>query len=198
MNFLAEWAKNGQEALSKIASYNYDAIVLDVNMPIMGGKELLMKLRKRWKNTPIIALTSNSMLTDKLEMFDLWVDDYMTKPFEIQELVVRIKAVGKRSDVIVDTTQTIGSVEINFSTHKIFVSGEEIYFPHKQYLIVEYLSKNLWYPKNKLQIMEYVWGEQEENLELKSTTLESHIYSIRAKLGKQFIKTRKGVGYIIE
>lgn len=89
-------------------------------------------------------------------------------------------------------------VEINFTKKKIFHCWEEILFSHKMYLIIEFLMKNISYPQNKTKIMEYVWWEQEENLEFNSTTLESHIYAIRKKLWKDFIKTVKGVWYIIE
>lgn len=197
-NIMAEWAWNGQEALLKACEYHYDVIVLDVNMPIMNGKEFLQEYRKKGKSTAIIALTSNGLLEDKIEMFELWVDDYLTKPFETQELLLRIKALTKRSEHIEDDQKEMWDISINYSCSKIYIKGEEVYVPHKQYLIIEYLSKNLWYPKSKVQIMEYVWGEAEENLELDSTTLESHIYALRKKLGKDFIKTLKGVWYIIE
>ena len=197
-NYLAEWAWNWKEALDKLYKTNYDIIILDINMPIMNGKEFLLKLKKLWKNIPVIALTSDSLLSDKIEMFDLGVLDYMTKPFEIEELVVRLKSILKRWVVILDDKKIIWNIEINYSSNKVFLNWEVLSFPYKQYLIIEYLSKNFGYPKNKLNIMEYVWWEAEENLEFNSTTLESHIYIIRKKLGKNFIKTIKGIGYIIE
>jgi DNA-binding response OmpR family regulator len=133
------------------------------------------------------------MLQDKLEMFELWVDDYMTKPFEVEELVVRLRSILRRWEIKIDNQQIINDVKINFSKKKIFYKEEEILFSHKMYLIIEFLSKNIWYPQNKAKIMEYVWWEQEENLEMNSTTLESHIYAIRKKLWKDFIKTVKGI-----
>jgi two-component system response regulator QseB len=167
-------------------------------MPVMDGKQFLIEMRKQWKTTPIIALTSDWLLEDKLIMFDLWADDYMTKPFEIEELIARIKSVLKRWEKKNYEKIIIWNIEINFSSNKIKLKSEEINFPHKQFLIIEYLIKNIWYPQNKVKIMEYVWWEAEENLEFNSTTLESHIYAIRKKLWKQFIKTVKGVWYIIE
>jgi len=208
-NFLAEWVLHGKEALEKIRKNSYDAVVLDINLPIMNGKEFLKILRSSWNNIPVIALTSDSLLSDKLEVFELWVDDYMTKPYEIDELVMRLKAILKRTEKIIEDKVIIQKFEINFSKSKIFTSPQpsplqereqkiEINFPHKQYLIIEYLAKNKWFPIAKIKLMEYVWGEAEENLEFNSTTLESHIYAIRKKLGKSFVKTIKWVGYIIE
>ena len=206
-NFVAEWVLHWKEALEKIRKNSYDAVVLDINLPVMNGKEFLKILRSSWNNIPVIALTSDSLLSDKLEVFELWVDDYVTKPFEIDELVMRLKAILKRTEKIIEDKIIIWDFEINFSKSKIFTSHQpsslqeqklEISFPHKQYLIIEYLAKNKWFPITKIKLMEYVWGEAEENLEFNSTTLESHIYAIRKKLGKGFIKTIKWVGYIIE
>ncbi|PZM86676.1 hypothetical protein DLH72_00305 [Candidatus Gracilibacteria bacterium] len=150
------------------------------------------------KNIPVIALTSNSMLEDKLEIFDLGVDDYMTKPFEIDELLARLKSILKRSEKKIENLKEIGDLVINFSSKKIFFKQEEVNLTYKQYLLIEFLAKNFGYPQTKIKIMEYVWGENEENLEFNSTTLESHIYSLRKKFGKDFIKTIKGIGYIME
>lgn len=197
-NYLAEWAFCWEEAIKKIYSSNYDAIILDINMPIMDWREFLKKIRQDWKNIPVIALTSNSMLEDKLEIFDLWVDDYMTKPFEIDELLARLKSILKRSEKKIENLKEIWDLVINFSSKKIFFKQEEVNLTYKQYLLIEFLAKNFWYPQTKIKIMEYVWWENEENLEFNSTTLESHIYSLRKKFWKNFIKTIKWIWYIME
>lgn len=196
--FTVDTAPNWLEALDKVVWNTYDTIVLDINMPFLNWKDFTKKLRASWKNIPIIALTSNSLLDDKLEMFDLWVDDYMTKPFELKELFVRINALVKRKWNIIEEKIIIWDFEINISKHKVYKNSKEIEFWNKEYLIIEFLAKNRWYPKNKTQLLLSVWWEAEENLELSSTTLESHISTIRKKLAKSFIKTIKWVGYIIE
>lgn len=196
--YLAEIAINWKEALEKVWYSDYDCIILDVNMPIMNGREFIKNLRINLNNSPVIALTSNSTLDDKIEMFDLWVDDYLVKPFELKELEMRIIALSKRKNKEINDKILIKDIEINFSKHKIFQQNIEIDFSNKEYLIIEFLAKNKWYPKSKIQILENVWWESEENLELSSTTMESHISTIRKKLWSDFIKTIKGTGYIIE
>lgn len=196
-SYLAESAQNGKIALEKINNTQFDAIILDVNMPVMWWKEFLQTLRRNNNSTPVIALTSDSMLQDKLEMFELWTDDYLTKPFEIEELVARLKSLLKRGENKIDDEKIAGDLKINYSKNKIYFKNEEINFPNKQYLILEFLMKNIWYPQNKLKIMEYVWWEAEENLELNSTTLESHIYAIRKIIWKDILKTVKWTWYII-
>jgi DNA-binding response OmpR family regulator len=138
------------------------------------------------------------MLQDKLEMFELWVDDYLTKPFEIEELVARLKSLLKRWEQKIDDEKISWNLKINYSKNKIYFKNNEVNFPHKQYLILEFLMNNIWYHQNKVKIMEYVWWEAEENLDLNSTTLESHIYAIRKIIGKDIINTVKGIWYIIE
>lgn len=197
-HFVCDFCVDWKEAIQKVSMQKYDAIVLDNNMPRMTGKEFLAALRKDKNSTPVIVLTSDSQMNDKLSMFDLWADDYMTKPFEIEELVARLKAIGKRKGILTDTVCRFSEYTINYSKWKIFKNDCEIFFPHKQYLILEFLTQNINYTQSKIKIMEYVWWEQEEHLELDSTTLESHIYAIRKKLGKNVISTIKGMWYIIE
>jgi two-component system response regulator QseB len=197
-SYIAETAMNWKEALDKLRYTDYDCIILDVNMPVMNWKEFMQNFRNTWKSSPVIALTSNSTLDDKVEMFDLWVDDYLTKPFELRELEMRIKALSKRKEKQVQDELIIWDIKIDFSKHKVFLSELELELSNKQYLIIEFLARNKWYPKTKVQILEHVWWEAEENLELSSTTLESHISTLRKKLGSDFIKTIKWTGYIIE
>ena len=196
--FLAEWAFNWVDALLKISLNKYDLLILDVNMPIMWGREFMKNLREKVNNIPVIALTSNSMIDDKLEMFDLWVDDYLTKPFELKELEARIKALLKRKEKKIEKIIEVWEIKIDLDNHKVYKNKKEIDFWNKHFLIIEFLSKNKWIIKSKVQILGKVWWEAEENLDLNSTTLEAHISVVRKKLDKNFIKTVKGAWYIIE
>lgn len=196
--YVAEWAIHWEEALFKVSESGYDVIILDVNLPIMNGKEFLKKVREKWNTTPVIALTSNSMLEDKLELFNLWVDDYLTKPFELLELEARLQSLFKRKEKMIEEKTKIWDLEIDYIRHKIIQWGKEIAVSNKEYLIIEFLTKNRGVPKNKVEIFEYVWWEREENLDMSSVTLEAHISYIRKKFGKNIIKTIKWVWYVIE
>lgn len=196
--YLAETAINWKDWLDKVIYWDYELIILDVNMPVMNWKEFMINMRKLSKNIPVIALTSNSLLDDKIEMFDLWVLDYMTKPFEFRELEARIKSLLKRKETIVDDILIIWDIKIDFSKHKVYKNNIEVLLSVKEYLIIEFLSRNKSYPKTKLEILEHVWWEAEENLELSSTTMEAHISMIRRKLWTEFIKNIRWIGYIIE
>jgi DNA-binding response OmpR family regulator len=197
-SYVAEWAFNGEEALTKMATSSYDVVILDINLPLLNGKDFLKILREKWNKVPVIALTSNSMLEDKLEVFDLWADDYLTKPFELLELEARVNAIFSRKDKVMEQKVLVWDLEINLSKHKIFKGNEEVNISNKEFLIIEFLAKNAGIPRNKTEILEYAWGEREDNLNFSSVTLEAHISYIRKKFGKDFIKTIKWVGYVID
>jgi DNA-binding response OmpR family regulator len=195
---LIEWAVHGEEALEKLEKASYDGIILDINLPVMDGREFLKELRKKDKNTPVIALTSNSMLSDKLQVFDLWADDYLTKPFELLELEARVNSLGRRKEKEIEEIIEIWNVKIDIMKHKVFKWTKEVEVWNKEFLIIEFLMKNKWIPKSKPEIFEFAWGEREENLNFDSITLEVHISYIRKKFWRDFIKTIKGVWYVIE
>ncbi|EKE30086.1 MAG: two component transcriptional regulator, winged helix family protein [uncultured bacterium (gcode 4)] len=197
-NIVAEEAVNGQEALQKTGQTEYDCIILDINMPVMDWKEFLKSLRAQKVDTPVLALTSNSMLDDKVELFNIWADDYLTKPFELEELLVRVKALFRRRSEIIEDKINVKDIEIDILHHKVYKDWKAISLTNKEYLIIEYLSINRWIPKNKTDLLEKVWWEQEETLDLSSVTLEAHISVVRKKLWKDLIKTIKWVGYVIE
>ena len=195
---VVEWAVHWKEALEHLQKNFFDIIVLDINLPVMNGKEFLSLLRNTGNTTPVIALTSNSMLEDKLEVFSLWVDDYLTKPFELLELEARILALYKRKDKIIEEVFTLWDVQVDVVRHIVTLKWKEVELGNKEFLIVEFLAKNRGVPKSKSDIFQYAWWEREETLNFDSITLEVHISYIRKKLGKNFIKTIKWVGYVIQ
>jgi DNA-binding response OmpR family regulator len=195
--YIAEWVSNGAQWLERLKSHSFDVIILDINMPVMNGKDFIQRLRIQWESIPVLALTSDSLLEDKIEMFDLGVDDYLVKPFEFDELYVRLKVLSKRKWEIIKNIIEIWDISIDIDASKVFINKIEVFFQNKQYWIIRYLVKNRGYPKNKLEIMAYAWGEKEENLQFNTVALESHIYLIRKRLGKDFIKTVKWIWYLI-
>ena len=194
--YTAEWAVHGAEALEKLYA-NYDIIILDVNMPIMDGRKFLQTMREKGVQCPVITLTSNSMIDDKLEIFDLGADDYMTKPFDMRELEARIIALARRKEKTIEELIEVGPYTIDTGKH-IIRRGESIMeISNKEFGILEFLGRNKWYPKSKSSILEAVWGIREESLNFNSITLEAHISTIRKKLGKDTIETIKWVWYQI-
>lgn len=192
----AEGAVHGQEAfLMPISSY--DVIILDINMPIMDGREFMQKLRANSIMTPVIVLTSNNDIEDKISLFEIGADDYITKPFDMRELEMRVLSLSRRRSKIIENEIIIWDVVISLSKHKVSKNCEVIELTNKEYAILEFLARNKWFPKTKTDILEAVWGLRESELNFDSITLEVHISSLRKKLGKDIVETIKWVGYMI-
>jgi DNA-binding response OmpR family regulator len=164
----------------------------------MNGKEFLTELRKINTTIPVLVLTSNSLVWDKVDALDIGADDYLTKPFEMDELLARTRALTRRKWVIVSNEVCIWDVSIDMSHGKVFLGWNELEMSAKEYKIIAFLTENRSFSKTKEEILEAVWWEKEEFLPLSSTTLETHISGIRKKLGKDFIKTNRNIGYVIE
>lgn len=160
-------------------------------MPIMDGRTFISELRKSGYQTPVIVLTSNSLIDDKVTMFDLGADDYVVKPFEMRELEARIIALGRRRTQSIDQIIEFGEYSIDIGRKIVKKAGKQVELSHKEYGIIEYLSRNKTYPKSKLEILEAVWGIREAELAMDSVTLEVHISAIRKRLGKSVITTLK-------
>lgn len=196
---MGEWVQDGTEALKKLTHTKYNGILLDLEMPNMDGKTFMKELKKREHIPPVIVLTSFGQLEDKLDLFELGAQDYLTKPVEIEELIARMSIIAKRETWKTDSlSYQWNGIKLDTLEGKVYIDEESINLPRKQFLILEYLLRHVWHPQNKADIMEYVWWETEENLEFSSTTLESHIYALRKKLPKEMIQTLKGFGYVIE
>lgn len=194
--YTAEGAIHWQEALTMLHAH-YDIIILDMNMPIMDGKTFIAQLRKSGNQTPVIVLTSNSLIDDKITMFDLGADDYVVKPFEMRELEARVIALARRKEKTIEEIIQFSGYTIDIG-RKIIKKWEQIIeLSHKEYWIIEYLARNIGYPKSKMEILEAVWWLREAELAMDSVTLEAHISTIRKKLWKSIITTLKWTWYLV-
>lgn len=194
--YTAEGATHWQEALTMLHAH-YDIIILDMNMPIMDGKTFIAQLRKSGNQTPVIVLTSNSLIDDKITMFDLGADDYVVKPFEMRELEARVIALARRKEKTIEEIIQFSGYTIDIG-RKIIKKWEQIIeLSHKEYWIIEYLARNIGYPKSKMEILEAVWWLREAELAMDSVTLEAHISTIRKKLWKSIITTLKWTWYLV-
>ena len=191
-------AADGLEALDVIYDRNIDLIVADIMMPNMDGYELLKRLRSEGYKTPIILLTAKQAFEDKQEGFDSGTDDYMTKPVNYDELLLRIKALMRRSNIAAERKITIGTVTVDSATYTVTAQTGSLELPKKEF---ELLYKMLSYPGmifTKMQLLEDIWGFDSESTE---DTVKTHISRLRNKLSDVTeieIVTLKGLGYKAE
>ncbi|MFT8312768.1 MAG: response regulator transcription factor [Clostridium sp.] len=188
-----ETAYDGQEALQKIEIDKFDLVLLDIMIPYLDGFDLIKFLKP--KNIPVIFLTAKDELEDKLKGFQLGADDYITKPFEYQELLARIRAVLNRNNKLTDKI-IYGDVEINLDSHEVIKNGKQIELLPKEYELLILFIHNRHIALTREVLMQKVWGYDFVG---ETRTIDAHVQRIRKKLGwKNEIKTIFKTGYRLE
>lgn len=192
-NYLTDTADNGLMALEKLQNNKYDILVLDIMMPEMDGYTMLKELPKKLK-IPTIILSARGEVYDKLEGFDLGIDDYVTKPFSPKELMARIKALAKRSKKNTLNIYKLDTLEVNFSAHTIKIDNKKIDVTPKEFEILTYLIENTNIAISREQLLSKLWGYDFFG---DDRTIDTHIKMLRNNLGKyrDHIETVRGVGY---
>lgn len=193
--YTVKTACDGAEALEIIHNGGIDLIIADIMMPNMDGYELLTAIRSEGYETPFLFLTAKETFADKAKGFELGTDDYMTKPFSSEELLWRVKALLRRSNISQEKKIIIGSVVLDSEKYAVYSDTEYIELPKKEF---ELLFKLLSYPEqifSKEQLLTSIWGITSESGE---ETIKTHISRIRNRLKNMTefdIKTIKGLGY---
>ena len=188
-------AADGQEALDAIETEYFDLIVSDIMMPIMDGYELVRRLRESGNTTPVLMITAKDAFEDMRLGFLSGTDDYMIKPINVNEMVLRVQALLRRAQMINERRQTIGNTVLEYDTFTVWTEGESILLPQKEFLL---LYKMASYPGRiftRQQLMDDIWGYQSES---NAHTVEVHIGRLRERFkdNSDFkILTIRGVGY---
>ena len=196
--FKVDSASDGQEGLELARSNKYDLILLDCNLPKLSGFEIVKKLRAEKCFTPIIILTVLGELNDKLELFNLGADDYLTKPFAFSELLARIKALLRRPRNLQGEILKIGNLELDADKFLVTRHGIRIPMSSREFALLEYLMINKGKFLSRQTILDNVW---DENADPFSNTVEVHIMNIRKKLETDtdhYIFTASNRGYKID
>ena len=193
--FTVNHVKEGKAALNHINVEPPDILILDLGLPDIDGLELLKQLRKNNSALPVLILTARDLLDDKLAGLDSGADDYITKPFELKELIARLRVFERRLSNINTNEVSIGDVTLNTSGMQTTVSGESLQLSKREYMLLKALMENAGaiLTKENLENKLYSWGE-----EIASNAIEVHIHNLRKKLPTGFIQTVHGMGYIVK
>lgn len=194
-DFAVEWLRDGESAVHGLLHEHYDAVVLDLGLPKKHGLDVLREIRSKGKTLPVLILTAQDAVEDRIAGLDAGADDYMVKPFDLDELYARIRALLRRSAGRAEPTIVYGEIEIDPAAHQVTLAGKIIELSRREYAVLLELMQNRGRVMSRTRLEEglYEWGEQVE-----SNTVEVHVHHLRKKLGSDLIRTIRGVGYMID
>ncbi len=192
--FACDVAFEGRDGLHRLESIDYDVAILDLMLPGLDGRRILARLRTQ-KTTPVLVLTARDTVEDKVALLDLGADDYLTKPFELNELLARVRALIRRAAREPAPDLTIGDVCIDTVARIVTRSGAAVDLSPKEYALVEYLALHRGELVSRSTIFEHIYDDDEDTL---SNVLDVYVSRIRKRLGADFIRTRRGEGYIVD
>lgn len=188
-------AQNGIDAIDLIKNEHIALVVLDVNMPKVNGLDVLKKIRSLHYGTPVLLLTARQGRSDVVEGFRLGADDYVTKPFGLEELILRINAILRRSGTVTSEPLRCGELLIDFDRHEVRMGDVEVDLSPTEFRLLAHLMENKNLVLSKEQLLESVWGI---DFESETTVVETYISYLRRKLGtrgSELIHTIRGVGF---
>lgn len=189
-----DWVRDGLEADLALAGEPYDVVLLDLGLPRKNGLEVLRDLRRRGDRVPVLILTAQDAVADRIAGLDAGADDYLAKPFDLDELAARIRALQRRSSGHPEPFLEVGPLRLNPATREVLLEGAPVALSTREFAVLHALLEHPGRPLSRARLEErlYGWGEQVE-----SNAIEVHVHTLRRKLGADWIRTLRGVGYVI-
>jgi DNA-binding response OmpR family regulator len=193
--FTVDWVRDGEAALAALAGEGFAAVLLDLGLPRRDGLSVLASLRSAGNAVPVMILTARDQISDKVRGLDLGADDYMVKPFDLDELAARLRALVRRSSGRADACLRHGELVIDPAARTVTLRGEAVSLTGREFDLLSVLldAAGRVLTRRVLEEQLYTWGEAVE-----SNALEVHIHHLRRKLGSELIRTVRGVGYLID
>lgn len=192
--YAVDTAYDGEEALYMYGINDYDLIILDLNIPVIDGLEVLKRIRRTDNRIKILILSARGSIPQKVEGLNLGANDYLTKPFDFLELEARIQALLRIDFVQSPSVLECGDIQINLLSRTVEVIGVPVSLTKKEYGILEYLFRHKGNIVSAETLIEHIW---DSDVDLFSNSLKYHIYSLKKKLNTPCIKNVRGQGYIL-
>lgn len=192
--YVVDWVQDGRAAEIAIESEPYALVLLDLGLPRKDGLAVLASLRNRKERVPVLILTARDAVSDRIKGLDAGADDYLVKPFDLDELAARIRAVIRRNAGRAEPLLSHGTLSLNPATHEVSHHGSQIPVSVREFALLQALLARPGAALSRAQLEErlYGWGE-----EVESNAVEVHIHNLRKKLGDNVIRTVRGIGYAI-
>ena len=192
---VVDWLKDGASGLAALGQEEFDVVLLDLGLPRMDGMAMLGRVRARSNDVPVIILTARDTLDDRVTGLDAGADDYLVKPFEIDELHARLRAVARRRAGRSRTQVVHGDLELDPVARQAKWKGEPVELRRREYDLLEMLVENAGRILSRDKLEQRLYGWQEE---VESNAVEVHVHHLRRKLDPAFIRTVRGVGYVVD
>ncbi len=189
-----DWVRDGREAELAVANGVYDLVLLDLGLPRRDGLSILRGLRAKGENVPVLIITARDAVSDRIAGLDAGADDYLVKPFDLDELSARVRAVLRRRAGRADSVMRRGNLELDTATRRVTWKGKEVTLSAREYALLEALADRPGAFLTRAQLEERLYGWDEE---IASNAVEVHIHALRRKLDPAVIRNVRGMGYTI-
>lgn len=193
--FAVDWTQDGQAAKLALETEEYALMVLDLGLPKLSGTDLLIWLRGRALKVPVLILTARDTVAARVAGLNAGADDYLIKPFDLDELIARINALLRRSAGQMTITLQHGDITLTPSTHEVKKNGKAIDLSAREFSLLHELLLHIGRVQSREQLEQHLYGWGEE---VESNSVEVHVHHLRKKLGTTLIRTLRGVGYVID
>lgn len=192
--YTVDWVRDGNAADLATTTNAYDAILLDLGLPGKSGLDLLAQWRRKQDTVPILIITARDSVEDRIVGLDTGADDYLVKPFDLNELAARLRALLRRRSGRATPVIEHGSLSLDPATHEVRLNGDPIKLSGREFALLHALLQNPGVPLSRSQLEDRLYGWNEE---IGSNAVEVHIHALRRKIGSELIRNVRGVGYMV-
>jgi len=192
--YTADWARDSNSAELAVATNEYDAILLDLGLPGRSGLELLAQWRRKRNTVPILIITARDSVEDRIAGLDTGADDYLVKPFDLNELAARLRALLRRRSGRATPVIEHGPLHLDPATHEVRLNGTAVKLSGREFALLHALLQVPGVPLSRSQLEDRLYGWEEE---IGSNAVEVHIHALRRKIGSELIRNVRGVGYMV-
>lgn len=193
--YTVDWLKDGVSADQALQTETFDLVILDIGLPKISGIKVLQNLRARGLTIPVLILTARESIEDRIKGLDSGADDYLTKPFDLYELCARLRALQRRFSSRAEPMLVHENIQLDPASHTVTLDGEAVSVSRREFALLHKLLENAGRVLSREHLTQslYGWGE-----DVDSNALEVHIHNLRKKFGQNFIRTIRGIGYMID
>lgn len=193
--YAVDWVQDGQAARLSLQAETYDLVVLDLGLPKISGLDLLKWLRGQHQGVAVLILTARDTIKDRITGLDTGADDYLVKPFDLDELIARLRALSRRGSGMANPVLEHGTLTLDPAAHQVHQADSLVDLSAREFSLLHKLLLNMGRVQTREQLENHLYGWGEE---VESNSIEVHIHHLRKKLGAQLIRTLRGIGYVID